>query len=98
MSRGSNLSCGRPTLATSDVEEQRECWRWIQSTIKAAKERSGNQPKVLNLFAYSGDLVGQTQAGAAVCHLDASKGMVAWARENAASIHLEQAPESVDCR
>jgi len=48
---------------------------------------------LLNLFAYSGGLtLAAAKAGAEVCHLDASKGMVAWARENAALNKLENAP------
>lgn len=61
--------------------EQRAQWRWIKDRASAARP-SGL--KALNLFAYSG---GSTMAaalgGAEVCHLDASKGMVEWARENA---------------
>jgi 23S rRNA (cytosine1962-C5)-methyltransferase len=73
--------------------EQRNCWKWIQSTVKMAKERSGIPPKVLNLFAYSGgSTLAAAKGGASVCHLDASKGMVAWARENATLNNLEQAP------
>jgi 23S rRNA (cytosine1962-C5)-methyltransferase len=70
--------------------EQREFWKWIQNTI-----RDSGRPdiKVLNLFAYSGgSTLAAAKAGASVCHLDASKGMVAWARENAALNHLEKAP------
>jgi 23S rRNA (cytosine1962-C5)-methyltransferase len=49
--------------------------------------------KVLNLFAYSGGVtLAAAQMGAEVCHLDASKGMVDWARENAALNGLEKAP------
>lgn len=48
---------------------------------------------VLNLFAYSGGAtLAAARAGAKVCHLDASKGMVGWARENAALNQMEQAP------
>ncbi|MBT7461685.1 MAG: methyltransferase domain-containing protein, partial [Waddliaceae bacterium] len=69
--------------------EQKQQWRWIHDTIKNAK----NKPKVLNLFAYSGGTtLAAARAGAEVCHLDASKGMVAWARENAALNKLEDAP------
>lgn len=53
------------------------------------------QPKmrVLNLFAYSGGVtMAAAQEGAQVCHLDASKGMVDWARENAAMNGLKDAP------
>ena len=61
--------------------EQRAQWKWIKDRTSIARP-SGL--KVLNLFAYSG---GSTMAaalgGAEVCHLDASKGMVEWARENA---------------
>ena len=60
--------------------EQRAQWKWIRSTTAGA----GRPVSALNLFAYSG---GSTMAaalgGAEVCHLDASKGMVEWARENA---------------
>ncbi|MES2273346.1 MAG: class I SAM-dependent methyltransferase, partial [Chlamydiota bacterium] len=49
--------------------------------------------RVLNLFAYSGGVtLAAAQEGAEVCHLDASKGMVEWARENAALNHLGKAP------
>ncbi len=58
--------------------EQRAQWRWIREKV-----RRGLQ--VLNLFAYSGgSTVAAAQGGAEVCHLDAAKGMVQWARENAA--------------
>ncbi len=62
--------------------EQRGQWRWIRERTEA--EGARRSVSVLNLFAYSG---GPTMAaalgGAEVCHLDASKGMVEWARENA---------------
>ncbi|MEC7838703.1 MAG: class I SAM-dependent methyltransferase [Chlamydiota bacterium] len=69
--------------------EQKPQWRWIQETI--SKE---NRPiKVLNLFAYSGgSTLAAAKAGAEVVHLDASKGMVAWARENADLNNLTNAP------
>ena len=69
--------------------EQRAQWEWIREFVDSSIRRfvdSGENSKisVLNLFAYSG---GSTMAaalgGAEVCHLDASKGMVEWARENA---------------
>ena len=65
--------------------EQRAQWRWIRERVSSTAPRRGGAPgTVLNLFAYSG---GSTMAaalgGAEVCHLDASKGMVEWARENA---------------
>ena len=50
-------------------------------------------PKVLNLFAYTGAItLAASKAGAEVCHLDASKPAVLWAKENAALNRLEQAP------
>jgi len=65
--------------------EQRAQWRWIREHSKGAR--------VLNLFAYSG---GATMAaalgGGDVCHLDASKGMVEWARANAALNKLADSP------
>lgn len=72
--------------------EQKSFWEWIQSTIKEHVTPSF-KPRVLNLFAYSGgSTLAAAKAGASVCHLDASKGMVTWARENAALNRLEQAP------
>ena len=63
--------------------EQRAQWRWIRDEVRGMRDE-GREVKALNLFAYSG---GSTMAaalgGAEVCHLDASKGMVEWARENA---------------
>lgn len=60
--------------------EQRESWRWIRETVSA----SGRRLSVLNLFAYSGgSTMAAALAGADVCHLDASQGMVDWARKNA---------------
>ena len=66
--------------------EQAANWDWFSNLIQNA-----NRPiKVLNLFAYTG---GATLAAAAsVTHVDASKGMVAWAKENAASSGLSDAP------
>ena len=74
--------------------EQRDGWRWLQSVLrKAATERSGTKLRVLNLFAYSGgSTLAAAHAGAEVCHVDASMGMVQWARENAALNNLQAAP------
>jgi 23S rRNA (cytosine1962-C5)-methyltransferase len=70
--------------------EQRDTWDWIQRKIQSCKMRN---PRVLNLFAYSGGATfAAAKAGAQVCHLDSSKGMVAWARENAELNQLKQAP------
>ncbi len=64
-------------------------WPWMHERI----QQRGKGVRVLNLFAYSGGAtLAAARAGATVCHLDASKGMVAWARENAALNRLSDAP------
>lgn len=68
--------------------EQKQNWEWIGETLKEKKGAN-----VLNLFAYSGgSTLVAAKAGAILCHLDASKGMVTWARENAEQNGLEKAP------
>lgn len=69
--------------------EQAVNWDWFSEKIKSA-----NRPiKVLNLFAYTGGAtLAAAAAGAQVTHVDASKGMVTWAKENAASSGLSEAP------
>ena len=59
-----------------------------------SKIKQANRPiKVLNLFAYTGGAtVACTYAGAEVCHVDSSKGMVAWAKENIKASGLENKP------
>ncbi len=69
--------------------EQAANWDFMYNKVKNA----GRQLKVLNLFAYTGGAtVACAKAGAAVIHVDASKGMVTWAKENAASSGLANAP------
>ena len=69
--------------------EQAANWDWFGEKIKNA----GRPVKVLNLFAYTGGAtLAAAKAGASVTHVDASKGMVAWAKENARSSNLESAP------
>lgn len=69
--------------------EQAVNWDWCSERIKEA----GRPVKVLNLFAYTGGAtLAAASAGASVTHVDASKGMVTWAKENAAASHLEDAP------
>ncbi len=69
--------------------EQRAQWVWIREAIAAARRPL----RVLNLFAYSGgSTLAAARAGAEVCHLDASRGMVQWARSNAALNGLESHP------
>ena len=69
--------------------EQAANWDWAREQIRNA----GRPISVLNLFAYTGGAtVACAAAGASVCHVDAAKGMVSWARENAGSSGLEDAP------
>lgn len=74
--------------------EQAVNWDWFASKIRGAlSEDPGRQVKVLNLFAYTGGAtLSAAAAGAAVTHVDASKGMVGWAKENAAASGLGDAP------
>ena len=69
-------------------------WEWSGNLIREAKKKNpGKEIKVLNLFAYTGGAtVACADAGAAVTHVDASKGMVTWAKENAAASGLANAP------
>lgn len=74
---------------TGIFPEQAANWEFCMDKIKNA----GRPISVLNLFAYTGcATVACASAGASVCHVDASKGMVAAAKENAASSGLENAP------
>lgn len=73
--------------------EQRDSWTWITRRLGAFVKGTGNHATVLNLFAYSGGAtMAAARAGARVCHVDASKGMVTWARENVALNGLADAP------
>lgn len=69
--------------------EQAVNWDWFSDIIS----KSNRKLKVLNLFAYTGGAtVAAAKAGAEVVHVDAAKGMVAWAKENAKLSGLENAP------
>lgn len=71
--------------------EQAVNWDWFTPILQNAA--GGRSVKVLNLFAYTGGAtLAAAAAGASVTHVDASRGMVAWARENAAISGLENAP------
>jgi 23S rRNA (cytosine1962-C5)-methyltransferase len=73
--------------------EQRPIWHWIREVCQQWTASRSTPPHVLNLFAYSGgSTLAAAQGGAKVCHLDASRPTVAWARENAALNNLENAP------
>ena len=78
--------------------EQAANWDWFSELIRAA----GRPIRVLNLFAYTGGAtVAAAKAGASVVHVDAAKGMVAQAKENAALSGLSDAPIRYivdDCR
>ena len=74
---------------TGVFPEQATNWDWMSNLIKNA----GRPIKVLNLFAYTGGAtISCAAAGASVTHVDASKGMVTWAKENAVSSKLGDAP------
>mgnify|MGYP000967348011 FL=1 len=84
----------RPTgfKHTGLFPEQAVNWDFMADKIRAAKEQ-GREVKVLNLFAYTGGAtLACAEAGAAVTHVDASKGMVSWARDNAAASGLSDKP------
>ena len=69
--------------------EQAANWNFIMDKIRNA----GRHINVLNLFAYTGGAtLAAAAAGASVCHVDASKGMTQWARENAVSSGLADKP------
>lgn len=81
----------RPTgfKHTGLFPEQAVNWDYMSELIKNA----GRPINVLNLFAYTGGAtLACANAGASVCHVDASKGMVQWARDNAASSGLSDKP------
>lgn len=81
----------RPTgfKHTGLFPEQAVNWDYMDSLIRGA----GRPINVLNLFAYTGGAtLACANAGASVCHVDASKGMVQWARDNAALSGLDKKP------
>jgi 23S rRNA (cytosine1962-C5)-methyltransferase len=89
----------RMKLGTTDFghlgvfPETRALWHWIRETFKNSAKARREPLNFLNLFAYSGGAtLAAAQGGAHCCHVDASKGMVHWARENAALNKLEDHP------
>lgn len=73
--------------------EQAANWDWFSQKIADAENAGRSQIRVLNLFAYTGGAtLAAAEAGANVTHVDASRGMVGWAKENAASSGLRDAP------
>ena len=91
------IRCGELTLGVKPMNfkhtgvfpEQASNWFWTMDRIR----RAGRPIRVLNLFAYTGAATcAALAAGAEVCHVDAAKGMVAWAKENAALSGLADRP------
>ena len=69
--------------------EQAVNWDWMINKI----QKANREIKVLNLFAYTGGAsVACSYAGASVCHVDSSKGMVSWAKENMEASNLQNNP------
>lgn len=72
--------------------EQAVNWEWLSGLIRERRAKGG-PVRILNLFAYTGGAtLSCAAAGASVTHVDASKGMVNWAKENAAASGLGDAP------
>ncbi|MEC8190072.1 MAG: class I SAM-dependent methyltransferase [Verrucomicrobiota bacterium] len=89
----------RMKLATTDFghlgvfPETRAIWDQIRNIIVLENQKRSEPVYFLNLFAYSGGAtLAAAQGGATCCHVDASKGMVQWARENAELNGLSQHP------
>ncbi len=85
----------RPTgfKHTGLFPEQAANWDFMDETLRAFRRAHGRRPRVLNLFAYTGGAsCACLRAGAEVAHVDAAKGMVAWAKENVAACGMEDAP------
>ena len=79
---------------TGIFPEQAVNWDWFSEKIASA----GRPIKVLNLFSYTGGAtLAAAKAGAQVTHVDASKGMVSWAKENAHASGLQEKPIVDDC-
>ena len=89
----------RLRLSTTDFghlgvfPETRDMWTWITKTLAAEIPKRPGPLQFLNLFAYSGGAtLAAAKGGAHCCHVDASKGMVQWARQNAQLNALENHP------
>jgi len=78
---------------TGIFPEQVVNWDWCAEKINTAMKRLNRPPNILNLFAYTGGAtVSAAKAGAIVTHVDAAKGMVSWAKENAEASGLGDSP------
>jgi len=78
---------------TGIFPEQSINWDFMMNKIKEEKQKNNNPIKVLNLFAYTGCAsVACLSSGAEVVHVDSSRGMIDWAKENVKSSGLENKP------
>ena len=78
---------------TGVFPEQAANWDRCSLLLRRFREQTGRRPKLLNLFAYTGGAtIAAAASGAEVVHVDSSKGMVGWAKENAAASGLSDAP------
>ena len=78
---------------TGIFPEQAVNWDWMMDKIQNEIKTTNREVIVLILFAYTGGAsVACLYAGASVCHVDSSKGMVAWAKENVVSSRLQERP------
>lgn len=89
----------RMKLSTTDFghlgvfPETRAMWDWVRETLASETLKREQPIQFLNLFAYSGGAtLAAAQGSAQCCHVDAAKGMVKWARENAKLNGLDQHP------
>jgi len=83
-----------PFKHTGVFPEHESSWNWMHQRLQAWSARHGQRrARVLNLFAYTGAAsLAAAAAGAEVCHLDASREVVAWGRRNQSHSGLDQAP------
>lgn len=79
---------------TGVFAEQAANWEWLRNAIRTRMDATNQRNlHVLNLFAYTGgSTLAASQAGAHVVHVDAAKGVVDWARDNAKLCRLDQRP------
>ncbi len=77
---------------TGVFPEQAANWDFVAERVRR-RRAAGKSMRILNLFAYTGAAtVAALSAGAEVCHVDAARGMVAWAKENAAASGVADRP------
>lgn len=78
---------------TGVFPEQASNWEWLRQMIEKGRGEGREKISILNLFGYTGGAsIAAAQAGADVCHVDASKSAVAWAKENAAQSGAAEKP------